>query len=103
MDQYKRMAIFSEVVAAGSMTTAARQLGMTPSAVSQHLRQLESSLGLALLHRSTRKLTLTEAGERYHTGCAAMVAAARAADQAPARPRDEPEGEVRLGGPHGFC
>ncbi|MFC5519734.1 LysR family transcriptional regulator [Polaromonas jejuensis] len=102
MDQLKRMAIFAEVVAAGSLTAAARQLGMTPSAVSQHLRQLEQSLGLALLHRSTRRLTLTEAGERYHAGCAAMVAAARSAEQALARLRDEPEGELRLAAPIGF-
>lgn len=102
MDQLKRMAIFAEVVASGSMTAAARQLGMTPSAVSQHLRQLELSLGLALLHRSTRRLALTEAGERYHAGCAAMVAAARSADQALARLREEPEGELRLAAPAGF-
>lgn len=102
MDQLKRMAVFAEVVAAGSMTAAARQLGMTPSAVSQHLRQLEQSLGLSLLHRSTRRLTLTEAGERYHTGCAAMVAAALSADQALARLREEPEGELRLAAPGGF-
>ncbi len=102
MDQLRRMAIFAEVVAAGSMTAAARQLAMTPSAVSQHLRQLEQSLGLALLHRSTRRLALTEAGERYHAGCSAMVAAARAADQALARLRDEPEGELRLAAPIGF-
>lgn len=102
MDQLKRMAVFAEVVAQGSLTAAARQLGMTPSAVSQHLRQLEKALGLALLHRSTRRLTLTEAGERYHAGCAAMVAAARSADQALARLRDEPEGELRLAAPIGF-
>lgn len=102
MDQLKRMAIFAEVVAKGSLTAAARQLGMTPSAVSQHLRQLEQSLGLALLHRSTRRLTLTEAGERYHAGCAAMVAAARSAEQALVRLRDEPEGELRLAAPAGF-
>ena len=60
LDQLKRMAVFAEVVAAGSLTAAARRLGMTPSAVSQHLRQLEQALGLALLHRSTRRLTLTE-------------------------------------------
>jgi DNA-binding transcriptional LysR family regulator len=101
MDQLKRMAVFAEVVAAGSLTAAARQLGMTPSAVSQHLRLLEQALGLALLHRSTRRLTLTEAGERYHVGCAAMVAAARAAEQALARLRDEPEGELRLAAPIG--
>jgi DNA-binding transcriptional LysR family regulator len=102
MDQLKRMAVFAEVVAAGSLTAAARQLGMTPSAVSQHLRQLESTLGLALLHRSTRKLTLTEAGARYIEGCTAMVAAARSADQALARHRDEPEGELRIAAPIGL-
>lgn len=102
-DQLKRMAVFAEVVAAGSLTAAAQRLGMTPSAVSQHLRQLEKSLGLALLHRSTRKLTLTEAGARYHVGCAAMVAAARAAESALALLRDEPEGELRLAAPIGFA
>lgn len=102
MDQLRRMAVFAEVVAAGSLTAAARRLGMTPSAVSQHLRQLEGALGLALLHRSTRKLTLTEAGARYIEGCTAMVAAARAADQALARHRDEPEGELRIAAPIGF-
>lgn len=102
LEQLKRMAVFAEVVAAGSLTAAARQLGMTPSAVSQHLRQLEQALGLALLHRSTRRLTLTEAGERYHAGCAAMVSAARSAEQALVRLRDEPEGELRLAAPIGF-
>ena len=102
MNQLKRMAVFAEVVAAGSFTAAARRLSMTPSAVSQHLRQLESALGLALLHRSTRKLTLTEAGARYIEGCTAMVAAARGADQALARHRDEPEGELRIAAPIGF-
>lgn len=102
MDQLKRMAVFAEVVAAGSLTAAARRLNMTPSAVSQHLRQLEGALGLALLHRSTRKLTLTEAGARYIDGCTAMVAAARGADQALARHRDEPEGELRIAAPIGF-
>lgn len=102
MDQLKRMAVFAEVVATGSLSAAARQLQMTPSAVSQHLRQLESALGLALLHRSTRKLTLTEAGERYIEGCRAMVAAARSADQALARHRDEPEGELRIAAPIGM-
>jgi len=102
MEQYKRMALFAEVVTAGSLSSAARKLGMTPSAVSQHLRALESELGLSLLHRSTRKLTLTEAGARYFEGCAAMVAAARSAEQALARHRDEPQGELRIAAPIGF-
>lgn len=103
MDQLKRMAIFAEVVASASMTGAARQLGMTASAVSQQLRQLERELGVTLMHRSTRKLTLTEAGERYAAGCATMVAAAREAGEALARMRDAPEGELRLTAPVGFA
>lgn len=103
MDQLKRMAIFADVVACGSMTAAARQLGMSASAVSQQLRQLERELGVALMHRTTRKLTLTEAGERYAAGCAAMVAAAREAGEALARLRDAPEGELRLTAPVGFA
>jgi DNA-binding transcriptional LysR family regulator len=103
MDQLKRMAIFAEVVASGSMTAASRRLGMTASAVSQQLRQLERELGVTLMHRSTRKLTLTEAGERYAAGCAAMVAAAREAGEALARLRDAPEGELRLTAPVGFA
>ena len=99
MEQLKRMAVFAEVVAAGSMVGASRRLGMTASAVSQHVRQLEKALGLALLHRSTRRLTLTEAGERYSIGCIAMVQAARSAEQALAALRDEPEGELRLAAP----
>lgn len=103
MDQLKRMGIFAEVVKAGSLTGAARTLGMSPSAVSQHLRLLEHELGLALLHRSTRRLTLTEAGQRYQVGCTAMVAAAESARHALDRLRDEPEGELCIAAPIGFA
>jgi DNA-binding transcriptional LysR family regulator len=100
-DKLKRMALFAEIVDSGSISAAARRVG-TPSAVSQQLRLLEEALGLVLLHRSTRRITLTEAGERYYPACAAMVAQARSADQALERLRDEPEGELRLAAPIGF-
>ncbi len=100
---FKRMAIFAEVVNAGSFSGCARRLAMTPSAVSQHVRQLEQQLGLALLHRTTRKISLTEAGQRYVEGCQAMLQAARLATQALARLRDEPEGQLRLAAPVGFA
>ena len=79
MDDLKRMAVFASVVQHGSMTGAGRVLGMSPSAVSQQVRQLEREGGVTLLHRSTRKLALTEAGQRYHAQCAAMCAAAEQA------------------------
>ncbi|WP_332743071.1 LysR substrate-binding domain-containing protein [Hydrogenophaga sp.] len=101
-DKLKRMALFAEIVDSGSISAAARRVGSTPSALSQQLRLLEQSLGLVLLHRSTRRITLTEAGERYYPACAAMVAQARSADSALERLRDEPEGELRLAAPIGF-
>lgn len=101
-DQLKRMAVFAEIVDSGSISAAARRLGSTPSALSQQLRLLEQALGLVLLHRSTRRLSLTEAGERYYPACAAMVAQARSAGMALERLRDEPEGELRLAAPIGF-
>jgi len=101
MDQLKRMA--ATVVQRGSMRAAARELHMTPSAVSQQIRTLEQATGASLLHRSTRRLTLTQAGERYHTGCAAMLAAARSAEDAVASLRDAPEGELRIAAPVRFA
>ena len=103
IEQLKRMAVFATVVEHGSMNAAARALGTTPSAVSQQVRLLERDMGVTLLHRSTRKLRLTEAGERFHEGCAAMVAAARGAEQHLAQMRDAPVGELRVASPVGFA
>jgi len=63
MTDFNRMAVFAAVVEQGSMSAAGRRLGMSTSAVSQHLRALQQSYGVTLLHRSTRKLTLTDAGQ----------------------------------------
>jgi DNA-binding transcriptional LysR family regulator len=67
------------------------------------VRQLERDHGVTLLHRSTRKLTLTAAGEQFYAGCAAMVAAARRAQQQLAQSREAPSGELRLSAPIGFA
>lgn len=71
------MAVFARVVDAGSFSGAARQLGITPSAVSRQVARLEAVLRVRLLERTTRKLRLTEAGAAAYTRCQAMVAAAR--------------------------
>ncbi|MDF0729643.1 LysR family transcriptional regulator [Pseudomonas entomophila] len=60
------MEVFTEVVAAGTFSEAARRLDMTPSAVSKLVARLEQRLGARLLHRSTRRLELTAEGERFH-------------------------------------
>ncbi|HEI8953310.1 TPA: LysR family transcriptional regulator [Serratia liquefaciens] len=96
MDKLNRMAVFATVVAEGSLAGAARRLGMTPSAVSQHLRSLEKTLGVPLLHRSTRRLALTEAGAAFYPGCEAMLFQAQQAEQRLAELRDTLMGELRI-------
>ncbi len=103
MDELKPFAIFAETVAAGSMSAAARRLGMSPSAVSQTIRALEQQVGIALLHRSTRKLALTEAGQRCYPHCRQLLEAARAAADSLALARDAPCGELRVAAPVGFA
>lgn len=96
MDKLNRMAVFATVVAEGSFIAAARRLEMTPSAVSQHMRSLEKSLGVPLLHRSTRRLALTDAGEAFYPGCEAMLQEAQRAEQRLAELRDTLVGELRI-------
>ena len=103
MDDLKRMAIFASVVQHGSMSAAARAMGMSTSAVSQQVRLLEQGSGVTLLHRSTRKLTPTDAGARFAEHCIAMVGAAQQAKQQLALAHDAPSGELRISAPVGFA
>lgn len=103
MDRLRQMALFAQVVQAGSMSAAARELGLTASAVSQQMRRLETDLGVVLLHRSTRRLSLSEAGAVFLEGCQAMLGAARGAEQRLADLRDAPVGELRLAAPADFA
>jgi DNA-binding transcriptional LysR family regulator len=102
MHDLRPYAVFAETVAAGSMSGAARRLGMSPSAVSQTIRALEAQAGVTLLHRSTRKLTLTEAGARCYPHCLRLLEAASAASDSLLQARDAPSGELRVAAPVGF-
>jgi DNA-binding transcriptional LysR family regulator len=99
----RRMAILATVVETGSMRRASHELGLTPSAVSQHIRQLERELGVTLLRRSTRRLALTDAGEAFYEGCAAMLAAARGAHERLAALHETLVGELSISAPAGFA
>lgn len=103
MRDLRPYAVFAETVAAGSMSAAARRLGMSASAVSQTLRALEAQVGVVLLHRSTRKLTLTEAGARCYPHCVRLLEAAQAASDSLLQARDVPSGELRVAAPVGFA
>jgi DNA-binding transcriptional LysR family regulator len=76
---------------------------MSPSAVSQTIRALERQTGVTLLHRSTRKLALTEAGERCYPHCRRLLEAASATADSLSQARDAPTGELRVAAPVGFA
>src|ERR1700712_273058 len=65
MEPLQHLASFVQSAEAGSFSAAARRLGLTPAAVSKNVTTLEARLGVRLFQRSTRKLTLTEKGERF--------------------------------------
>ena len=103
MDRYKALTVLAVVADAGSMRRAARILGMTPSGVSQHIAQLEKDTRVTLMHRSSRRITLTEAGEALYAGGAAVLAAVQAAELRLAELRDTPAGELTISVPPGIA
>jgi DNA-binding transcriptional LysR family regulator len=96
------IALFVHVVRYGSFAEAARRLGMPPNTVSRRVQELETQLGMRLLQRSTRKLTLTDAGERFHARCAGAVDGLHEAAQALLTDTQEPSGLVRVAAPADF-
>ncbi|WP_164465035.1 LysR family transcriptional regulator [Aeromonas dhakensis] len=93
------MGLFATVVEQGSFTRAAELLSMPKSSVSQKISRLESQLGVRLLQRTTRRLSLTPQGEVYVEQCRALLALARSANLAMARLRAAPAGRVRITAP----
>jgi DNA-binding transcriptional LysR family regulator len=93
---------FVTITESGSLAEAARRLDVTPSAVSQRLRQLESRLGLQLAHRSTRRFALTEEGELFHAGVAALLADLDRLIDSLRERSGEVAGTLHVGGPLGF-
>jgi DNA-binding transcriptional LysR family regulator len=90
------MRVFAQVVEAKSFSAAADQLGMSKSRVSRHVSALEASLSVRLLHRSTRKLSLTEAGVVFYEHCARVVQEAALAEQHLIQTQAEPAGLVTV-------
>jgi len=93
---------FAKVVDCGSYTAAAEALGMQTSKLSRRIGALEKELGVRLLNRTTRKLSLTEAGQTLHRHCVALIAEAEAARDAINQTLSAPRGLVRLSCPTGL-
>lgn len=94
--QLNNMAIFAAVVEAGTLSSAARMLGLPLSTVSRRIADLEATVGMSLLVRTTRSLKLTEAGSLYLTYCSDLVRRAKQAQNALQSLQDEPEGNIRM-------
>ncbi|MBD0089641.1 LysR family transcriptional regulator [Acinetobacter baumannii] len=96
LDQLRAMGVFASVVEKSSFSGAARELGITTSAVSQQIRSLENEMDVILLHRSTRKLSLTEAGQAFFSSCQEMLAAAERGKIRINELRDDLIGDLRI-------
>lgn len=99
MDRVEAMAIFVAVIDAGSFTAAARKLNIPLPTVSRKLGELEGHLGARLLTRSTRQLTLTEAGAAYATACRRILDDIGEAERKAAGEYVSPKGEILMTAP----
>ncbi|ACG72889.1 transcriptional regulator, LysR family [Anaeromyxobacter sp. K] len=94
-----RIAVFAQVVEAGSFTAAAASLGLRKSSVSRAVAALEADLGIRLLQRTTRRLSLTDAGRAYYERTRDALAGLREASEEAAALGAEPRGTVRVTAP----
>jgi DNA-binding transcriptional LysR family regulator len=102
MEDLERMAIFARVVEEKSFSAAARRLNLSKSLVSKHITQLEKSIGSRLLNRTTRALSLTEAGSIFYEHCARIIEELEEAKLAVTRIQSEPRGILRVSAPVAF-
>lgn len=102
MNTFEEMRAFVRTVEAGSLTAAADQLDLAKSAVSRRLAELERRLGASLLTRTTRRLTLTDAGHVYYERAREILAAAEAAEAAVQASTTRLSGRIRLAAPLSF-
>src|SRR5260370_2593998 len=93
---------FAKVADFGSYTAAAKALGLQTSKLSRRIAALESELGVRLINRTTRRLSLTEAGKTFHRHCLALLDEAQAAKDAMSQILASPQGLVRISCPTGL-
>jgi len=102
MDKIEAMNAFTKVVAAGSYAEAARRLGLTRSAVSKAVMELEQILGARLLDRTTRRVTPTEAGLAYYQRALSILADIEETELQVSRLHEEPRGVLKINAPMSF-
>ncbi len=102
MDRFEEMRVFTAVVDAGSFVGASDALEMSKAAVSRHVAELESRLGVRLLHRTTRKLSLTPEGEVFHGRCRELLGGVDEAEAEITSRSGEASGVLRINVPFSF-
>lgn len=102
MDKLESMRAFTQVVEAGGFAAAARQMDLSRSAVNKLVINLEEHLQTQLLHRTTRKVSPTDAGRAYYDRCMAILADLEEAELALTRLHQEPRGNLRINAPMTF-
>jgi DNA-binding transcriptional LysR family regulator len=99
MDRIEAMKVFVAALDEGSLAGAGRRLSRSPAAVSRAIAFLEKHVGVELLHRTTRTIRLSEAGERYATACRRVLAELDEADLSVAGQRTAPRGTLTITAP----
>ncbi|WP_442594766.1 LysR family transcriptional regulator [Parapusillimonas sp. JC17] len=102
MDRITSMRVFVRAASAGSLSAAARHMGMSPAMATKHVNALEARLGVKLFHRSTRRLALTEAGSDYLEACQRILPDIDEAEAAAASQRIKATGLLRMNVPLSF-
>ncbi|MBL4822155.1 MAG: LysR family transcriptional regulator [Colwellia sp.] len=103
LNRLKLIAIFCRVIDSGSMRKAAKTLGITAPAVSQFIGQLEAELAITLIYRTTRKISLSEAGKQYYREGKLILIAAENADNVINELKQSLQGELRISLPVGLA
>jgi DNA-binding transcriptional LysR family regulator len=102
MDKFESIKAFTQVVEAGGFAAAARQMGVSRSAVNKLVINLENELKTKLLQRTTRTVTPTDAGRAFYERCTAILADLAEAELALTKLQQEPKGKLRINGPMTF-
>ena len=103
MENLESLRAFVRVVEVGSFSAAGRQLDMAPSSVSRQINEIENQLTARLFHRTTRKLSLTEAGQIYYERVVTILQELDEARLAVSHNNDAPSGIIRITAPTGLC
>jgi len=102
LDRYTSMRVFVQAAARSSLSAAGRTLGMSPAMATKHIDSLEARLGVKLLHRTTRGLSLTDPGREYLEGCQRILQDLAEVESDISAQRQEAKGRLRMNVPLSF-